>query len=92
MARTCFLTFSTFCNGNRGSWVSAGSTRPTRVAGLPGELMYGIHVEQDINCRTVGRCTYGAPLDREVLDLIPREVDGEAAQNEMISSSATKCR
>jgi len=44
------------------------------VAGLPGELMYGIQVDQDINCRTVGRCTYGAPLDREILDLVPRQV------------------
>ena len=42
------------------------------VAGLPGELMYGIQVDQDINCRTVGRCTYGARLDREILDLVPR--------------------
>jgi hypothetical protein len=44
------------------------------VAGLPGELMYGIQVDQDINCRTVGRCTYGGLLDREILDLVPREV------------------
>ncbi len=43
------------------------------VAGLPGELMYGIQVDQDINCRTVGRCTHGAHLDREILDLVPRE-------------------
>jgi hypothetical protein len=44
------------------------------VAGLPGELMYGMLIDQDINCRTVGRCTYGAPLDSEVLDLVPRQV------------------
>jgi uncharacterized protein len=43
------------------------------VAGLPGELMYGIQVDQDINCRTVGRCTHGAHLDREILDLVPRQ-------------------
>jgi patatin-like phospholipase len=51
------------------------------VAGLPGELMYGIQVDQDINCRTIGRCTYGAHLDREIMDLIPRETveDGYAA-------------
>jgi hypothetical protein len=41
------------------------------VAGLPGALMYAIQVDQDINCRTVGRCTFGAPLDREILDLVP---------------------
>jgi uncharacterized protein len=43
------------------------------VSGLPGELMYGIQVDQDINCRTVGRCTHGAHLDREILDLVPRQ-------------------
>ena len=43
------------------------------VAGLPGELMYGMQVDQDISCRTVGRCTYGNHLDREILDLVPRK-------------------
>jgi hypothetical protein len=47
------------------------------VAGLPGELMYGIQVEQDINCRAIGRCTFGSRLDREMLDLIPRDVDAD---------------
>ena len=45
----------------------------SNLAGLPGDLMYGVQVDQDINCRTVGRCTYGARLDSEILDLIPRE-------------------
>ena len=45
----------------------------SNLAGLPGDLMYGIQVDQDINCRTVGRCTYGPRLDNEVLDLIPHE-------------------
>jgi hypothetical protein len=45
----------------------------SNVAGLPGELMYGILVDQDISCRTVGRCTHGAHLDREILDLVPRQ-------------------
>jgi uncharacterized protein len=45
------------------------------VAGLPGELMYGIQVDQDISCRAVGRCTSGARLDREIMDLVPREFD-----------------
>jgi hypothetical protein len=44
------------------------------LAGLPGELMYGIQVDQDVNCRTIGRCTYGAPMDREILDLVPRQI------------------
>jgi hypothetical protein len=47
------------------------------VAGLPGELMYGILVEQDINCRTIGRCTFGSRLDREMLDMVPREFDAD---------------
>ena len=41
--------------------------------------MYGILVEQDVNCRTVGRCTYGAHLDREILDLVPRQLDPKTA-------------
>jgi hypothetical protein len=44
------------------------------VAGLPGELMYGILVDQDINCRSIGRCSYGSHLDREILDLRPRDL------------------
>lgn len=48
----------------------------SNVTGLPGELMYGIQVDQDINCRTVGRCTHGAHLDREILDLVPRQPIG----------------
>jgi hypothetical protein len=36
--------------------------------------MYGIQVDQDINCRSIGRCTFGAPLDREIMDLVPREL------------------
>ncbi len=43
------------------------------VAGLPGALMYGIQVDQDMSCRIVGRCTHGAHLDREILDLVPRQ-------------------
>jgi uncharacterized protein len=57
-----------------GSAVSAsGSNLVTNLTGLPGNLMYGAQVDQDINCRTVGRCTYGALLDRELADLIPRQ-------------------
>lgn len=40
---------------------------------VPGALMYGALVDQDINCRTVGRCTYGDVIDRELLDMIPRQ-------------------
>jgi hypothetical protein len=34
--------------------------------------MYGSAVDQDVNCRAVGRCVYGEVIDRELLDLIPR--------------------
>ena len=59
--------------------LGATAARPNRnivstVAGLPGELMYGIQVDQDISCRTVGRCTFGAHLDREIMDLVPRQI------------------
>lgn len=60
--------------------LGATAARPNKnivstVAGLPGELMYGIQVDQDVNCRTIGRCTFGANLDREILDLVPRQVN-----------------
>ncbi len=43
------------------------------VAGLPGHLMYAISNEQDINCRTVGRCTHGPWIDSEMFDMTWRE-------------------
>ena len=44
--------------------------------------MYGMQVDQDVNCRIIGRCTYGAPLDRELLDLVPREAAAEMKTEE----------
>ena len=43
------------------------------AAGLPGHIMYAISSEQDINCRTVGRCTYGPWIDSELFDMTCRE-------------------
>ena len=40
-------------------------------------LMSQAAFDQDINCRTVGRCTFGPLLDREVLDLVPRDSAGK---------------
>ena len=40
-------------------------------------LMYAMQVDQDINCRTVGRCTYGATIDRELKFMIPMDSDGK---------------
>jgi len=56
---------------------SPGRNAVSNLASLPGALMYGASVDQDVNCRTVGRCVYGAQIDRELGDLIPR--DGEGA-------------
>lgn len=46
---------------------------PTIIPGLISALMYGAGVDQDINCRTVGRCTYGDVIDRELGDMVPRQ-------------------
>jgi patatin-like phospholipase len=48
------------------------SAAVTTLSALMSQAMF----DQDINCRTVGRCVYGPPLDREVGDLVPR--DGQA--------------
>jgi hypothetical protein len=40
--------------------------------GIPSALMYGSLVDQDINCRSIGRCVHGDVIDRELLDMIPR--------------------
>ncbi len=47
------------------------------LANIPSALMYGAQVDQDINCRMVGRCVYGDIIDRELGDLIPREENGD---------------
>jgi hypothetical protein len=38
---------------------------------LPNNLMYAMQIDQDTNCRTIGRCTYGTPLDKELGDMVP---------------------
>jgi len=43
---------------------------------IPGALIQGMMIDQDTNCRQVGRCVYGAELDSEVGDMIPRDADG----------------
>lgn len=37
---------------------------------IAGEMMNGMAYDQDINCRTVGRCVFGPNLDREVWNLV----------------------
>lgn len=58
-----------------GSAASGGAYRNlgNTLMQLPTNLMYAIQVEQDINCRTFGRCTYGDKIDRELGDMIPKK-------------------
>lgn len=56
---------------------SSGKSAFTNLANFPAALMYGAQVDQDVNCRIVGRCLYGAPIDRELGDLIPRDKAGK---------------
>ena len=44
---------------------------------LPNNLMYAMQVDQDINCRTVGRCIFGSSIDRELGDMIPLDNDDQ---------------
>jgi hypothetical protein len=46
---------------------------PAEIPGLISALMYGTEVEQDMNCRTIGRCVFGDVIDREIGDMIPRQ-------------------
>lgn len=39
-------------------------------------LMHQANLDQDINCRTIGRCMHGHELDWEIGDLILRDKDG----------------
>lgn len=40
---------------------------------IAGEMMNGMAYDQDMNCRTVGRCVFGPVIDREVGDLVPQK-------------------
>jgi hypothetical protein len=53
--------------------------------GIPSALMYGSLVDQDINCRAIGRCTYGDVIDRELLDMVPREGRDEGTPAERMA-------
>ena len=57
---------------------SPGKNALSNLAGIPSALMYGASVDQDLNCRTIGRCVYGTPIDQEVGDLIPKDAGGNA--------------
>ena len=51
------------------------------LQGLPSELMYGIQVDQDVNCRTFGRCVHGASIDNELSDLVLSEEQEQTAKS-----------
>jgi uncharacterized protein len=53
--------------------------------GIPTALMYASLVDQDVNCRVVGRCTYGDLLDRELLDMVPRQPPDDGTLDERLS-------
>lgn len=55
----------------------SGKNAVSNLVNFPGALMYGAQIDQDINCRAVGRCVHGAPIDSELGDLIPRRGVGD---------------
>jgi hypothetical protein len=59
----------------------------SNALGLPGHLMYAIQIDQDINCRTVGRCTYGSMIDRELLDLTCRVAIDTSTREEWLGAA-----
>ncbi|QIG50610.1 patatin [Nordella sp. HKS 07] len=44
---------------------------------IAGEMMNGMAYDQDINCRTVGRCVFGPVIDREVGDMVSKRALSE---------------
>jgi hypothetical protein len=63
----------------------SGKNAFSNLVSFPGALMYGAQIDQDINCRTVGRCVHGAEIDRELGDLVPRR--GEGRERKEVSLS-----
>lgn len=51
--------------------MEANRTLFSNLANIPGNLMHAAQVDQDTNCRSIGRCSYGTPIDRELGDMIP---------------------
>jgi len=61
---------------------NASANIAANLASLPAALMHTIQIEQDVNCRTVGRCTFGAHIDRELQDLTCRDKDFSCPREE----------
>ena len=64
-----------------------GKNAVSNLVNFPAALMYGAAVDQDINCRMIGRCIHGGEydaelgsgdgaIDRELGDLVPRGDNG----------------
>jgi hypothetical protein len=45
---------------------------------------------KDISCRSVGRCTFGARLDREIMDLVPGQSREGMAAEEQYAAPAVR--
>jgi uncharacterized protein len=54
----------------------------SNLAGIPSTLMHAVQIDQDINCRVFGRCTYGDFIDRELRDLTCRDAGVECTVEE----------
>jgi len=55
---------------------SGGKNAFSNLVSFPGALMYGSAIDQDINCRVIGRCIHGGEYDRE-LGRCETEIDRE---------------
>lgn len=53
-----------------------GKNAFSNLVSFPGALMYGSAVDQDINCRVIGRCIHGGEFDKE-LGACDTEIDSE---------------
>ena len=49
-----------------GDVYSGGKNAFSNLVSFPGALMYGSAVDQDINCRVIGRCIHGGEFDKEL--------------------------
>jgi hypothetical protein len=61
-----------------GDVLSPGKNVLGNLTSLPGALMYAAMIDQDLNCRAVGRCVAGDHLDNELGNLVRREPSNRA--------------
>jgi hypothetical protein len=55
---------------------SGGKNAFSNLVSFPGALMYGSAIDQDINCRVIGRCIHGGEFDKE-LKRCETQIDSE---------------